>query len=210
MEVMVPAHRADKNAADLRGILCGFVPVCSTWATRGRQWLTERRQNKANTDFLEVFVFCYTNVYTTETVVILSRSKTFRSWTPFVCFSIKPCFFDVNCHALPATSPPLIIWRLAANTGFIDVSTIHRSKLPLPPLHFDSIGLSNFPVNAWNVFLHTFLSGHYKRNHENEIESEKFCIRFTLPHQQHLILLLIKLSKQKLVSSIIFFYLKYN
>lgn len=91
--------------------------------------------------------------------------------------TITPCFFfSVNSQALPDASLPLIIWRLIAYpylarcSLFNDVSTIQPSKLPFPPLNFDSIGLSNFPANAWNVFLHTSTHETTQWNHEEEIE----------------------------------------
>lgn len=166
MEVIVPEHPADNSAADLRGIL--FIPMCLTWETWGHQWLKEQWQIKVNIDFLEVIVFCCKNIRTINWAIILSHK--FQSWTSLF-LSIKPCccFFSVNSQALPGTSLSLIIWRLIAYpylalcSWFNDVSSIQPSKLPFPPLNFDSIGLSNFPVNAWNVFLHTFFSGKLHR-----------------------------------------------
>lgn len=161
MEVIVPEHPADNSAGDLWGIL--FVPVCLTRET----WLKEQWQIKVNIDLLEVIVFCCKNMHATNWAIILSHKL--QSWTSFVFLSIKPCFFSlsVNSQVLPGTSLSLIIWRLIAYphlalcSWFSDVSSIQPSKLPFPPLNFDSIGLSNFPVNAWNVFLPTFFSGNY-------------------------------------------------
>lgn len=185
IEVIVPKHRADNSPRMhtweefCEDLFLRVSPERHGDITGWKSGYT----NNVNKDFLEVFLFCCENVSTIKWAIILSHfnrwettemsliistnSFLFQSWPSFVFLSITPCFFSVNSQAPPGTSLPLIIWRLIAYpylarcSWFNDESTIQPSKLLSPPLNFDSIGLSNFPVNAWNVFLHTFFSWNY-------------------------------------------------
>lgn len=70
-------------------------------------------------------------------------------------------------QALPGNHVPLLIRWLTADPylacfwWLTDDSTIQPFTPQSSSLNFDSIGLFNFPVNASNVFLDTFLSSDY-------------------------------------------------
>lgn len=49
MEVIVPEHPADNNAADLRGMLCGLVPMCFRSETQEYQKEQEKQGKKQAT-----------------------------------------------------------------------------------------------------------------------------------------------------------------
>lgn len=144
--------------------------MCLTWETPGHQWLKEQwhKQGKYRLPG-SISLLQLTNYYLFNCWEITEISDNFPNFfIPIMTsFCLSFLVFSLNSQALLGTSLPLIIWRLIAYphlarcSWFNDESTIQPSKLPSPPLNFDSIGLSNFPVNAWNVFLHTFFSWNY-------------------------------------------------
>lgn len=172
IEVIVPEHRAD-NSTWLRTWeeFCEDLFLCVSPERRGgHQWLKEQRHKQGKYRLTGIIYILQLTNYNKSHFNIWEITEVsdnfhfflFQSWPPSVFLSLG-FFLSVTSQALTGTSLPLIIWRLIAypylarRSWFNDESTIQPSKLPSPPLNFDSIGLSNFPVNAWNVFLHTFL-----------------------------------------------------